>query len=397
MFGLPKVVFPIYGIALLDVLGLTILIPMLPVLSAKYHTQPSVVGAALGTTALAATISSPFWGYASDRYGRKFILLASQACSTIGYTMLALTGNLELLFVSRAIEGLGGGNLGVAQSYIADVTDEEDREKAFAFGAAAFGIGFVIGPVLAGLLLQIDTSLPFWVAAGLQVGNLALTWFFLPNTTSQPSEERAEGSSVRAILTQLRKPPLSNLMARQFLYIFSFVYFFTIFSEYLQTVLQYGPTQSSLFLAVAGAIGAFVQIFLVDRLEKRLGAFVLSEAGLAVGFVAYALMFFMNGLAMFLTILVIWAASGSVLRPTLNKLISTAAPPENRGAILGFGDSLSNASMIFAPAIGGIVLGIDPKLIGIPPACFIAAAFVLGLAGRRGTKPDYGQTTNDSR
>ena len=387
MFGLPKVVFPIYGIALLDVLGLTILIPMLPVLSAKYHTQPAVAGAALGTTALAATISSQFWGYASDRYGRKFILLASQVCSAIGYAMLALAGSLELLFVSRAIEGLGGGNLGVAQSYIADVTDEQDREKAFAFGAAAFGIGFVIGPVLAGVLLQIDTSLPFWVAAGLQVCNLVLTWFFLPNTRSKPSEQRADSGSVRAIVKQLLSPPLRNLMGRQFLYIFSFVYFFTVFSEYLQTVLHYGPTQSSLFLAVAGAIGAFVQIFLVDRLEKRLGAFVLSEAGFALGFIAYALMFFINGLATFLTILVIWAASGSVLRPTLNKLISLAAPPDQRGTILSFGDSLSNASMIFAPAIAGIVLGIDPKLIGIPPACFIAGAFVLGLAGRRKREP----------
>jgi len=380
MFGLPKALLPIYLITFLDVLGLTILIPLLPALAQKLHSTPALMGVAISVTAVFATISSPFWGRLSDRVSRKTVLQFSQCFSLVGFVLLALTNTLWLLFVSRAIEGLGGGNLGVAQSYIADETKEDQREKAFAFGAAAFGIGFVIGPTLAGQLLRIDVSVPFWVAAALQAANLVITHLFLEKTAAKGADK----VDTKAILGQLKKPRMLNVMGRQFLYIFSFTYFFTIFSLYLDRQMHMRPEDSSLFLAVAGAVGALVQIFAIERLNKRFGEYVLSEAGFALGFVAFAAMFFIgHSIVIFVAILIVWAISGSALRPTLNKLIADHAPENERGAILGFADSLNNLSMIVAPAAGGVILGFSPVAIGVLPAIAIAGAFVLGLFGKK--------------
>ncbi|MBC5798561.1 MAG: MFS transporter [Candidatus Eremiobacteraeota bacterium] len=380
MFGLPKALLPIYLIVFLDVLGLTILIPLLPALAQKLHSTPAVMGAAISVTAVWATLSSPVWGRLSDKVSRKTVLQYSQCFSLVGFVLLALTNNLWLLFISRSIEGLGGGNLGVAQSYIADETKPDQREKAFAFSAAAFGIGFVIGPTLAGQLLRIDVSVPFWVAAALQAANLVITHLFLEKTEAK----NADKVDTKAIVGELKKRPMLNVMGRQFLYIFSFTYFFTIFSLYLQREMNMPPETSSLFLAVAGAVGAVMQIFAIDRLNKRFGEFILSEAAFALGFVAFAAMFFIgHSIVIFVAILVVWAISGSALRPTLNKLIADRAPEEQRGAILGFADSLNNFSMIVAPAAGGIILGFAPVAIGVLPAIAIAGAFVLGLFGKK--------------
>ncbi|MDQ2908375.1 MAG: MFS transporter [Candidatus Eremiobacteraeota bacterium] len=379
-FGLPRTLIPIYITVFLDVLGLTILIPLLPALAQKLHSSPAVMGAAISVTAVCATISSPFWGRLSDKVSRKTVLQISQCFSLVGYALLALSGTVWLLFVARAIEGLGGGNLGVAQSFIADETKPEQREKAFAFSAAAFGIGFVIGPTLAGQLLRIDVSVPFWVACALQGANLIVTHFFLEKTKAKSSEK----VDTKGIIAELKKRPMVNVMGRQFLYIFSFTYFFTIFSLYLQREMHMPPEISSLFLAVAGAVGAVVQIFAMERLNKRFGEYLLSEAAFALGFVAFAAMFFIGqSITIFVAILVVWAISGSALRPTLNKLIADRAPEKERGAILGFADSLNNFSMIIAPAAGGIILGFSPTVIGVLPAIAIAGAFFLGLFGHK--------------
>lgn len=382
MGGLPRALVPIYAIVFIDVLGLTILIPMLPALAKKLDTTPAVMGSAIAVTAVCATISSPLWGALSDRIGRKRVLQISQAFSFVGYASLALAGNVGWLFASRAIEGFGGGNLGVAQSFVADVTGEGQREKAFAYGAAAFGAGFVIGPVMAGQLLRLGTSVPFWVAAGLQAANFVLTAIFLEQTGARvrgpaPREE------ARALAADLRTRAMLNLLGRQFLYIFSFTYFFTIFALYLKRDLHVGASDASLFLGLAGLIGAATQVVAVERLDRAFGDYALSQGAFAVGCVAYAAMIFIGtNLATFVAFLVLWAISGSLLRPTLTKLLAAAAPPDRRGAILGFADSLSNASMIVAPVVGGIVVDAAPRAIGLLPAACLAAAFGLGLAAR---------------
>ncbi len=373
---LPREVFPLYAIVFIDVIGFTFLIPLLPALGRRFSGSTFEMGLLISTTALCATLSSPGWGYLSDRIGRKRVLLSSQWFTLGGYLLIALAGSLPVLFLSRVIAGLGGGNLGVAQSYIVDVVQSRDRQRALAWGTAAFGLGFVVGPLLSGLLLKFGLNVPFWFATVLEAINILFTFFVLREA---PRQSRG-GAQRRSLFEALLNRSMLSLMARQFLYIFAFTYFFTLFGLYLDRELHVDSTGASLFLAAAGGVGAAMLILGVDRLARRFGDLGLSQIAFASAFAAYALVVFVTSLPVFAVMLVFWAASGAALRPTLTKLIAEAAPAGRRGAILGFADSLSNASMIFAPAIGSAIIALNPRFSGIVPAVCVAAGFVLGAS-----------------
>jgi DHA1 family tetracycline resistance protein-like MFS transporter len=376
---LPRALIPIYGITFLDILGFTILIPLLPFLAKRFGAPDVVAGSLITTTALFATLSSPLWGALSDRYGRKPALLGSQVASFIGYLLLAFADGIPLLFVSRVVEGLGGGNLGVANSYIADVTSEAQRPRAFAYATAAFGAGFIVGPILGGALAHIDPTLPFFVAAALQFVNFVSTALLLPNTNGRV----APAFRTRDVLASLRDRAVANVLAREFLYIFAFTYFFTIFSLYLARVLREGPAATSFLLGIAGAVGAAVQIAGVAPLVRRFGTTRVALGAFAAGIVAYVMLGLVHELTTFVLAIVIWAASGSLLRPVLAACLSDVVPERERGMLLGFSGSLDNFALIFAPAIGSAIVGVAPQLTGIVPAVALAAGFWLTTKATR--------------
>ncbi len=366
---------PIYGITFLDILGFTILIPLLPFVSRRFGAPDAVAGALIATTAVCATLSSPVWGSLSDRFGRKRVLLGSQLFSLAGYLLLAFAGDVPWLFLSRAIEGFGGGNLGVASSYISDVTTEQSRPRALAYGTAAFGAGFIAGPILSGALAHFGFTVPFVCAAALQAVNFVVTSTFLPESR----QKRRAAFSWSELSAALARPGIAAILGQRLLYIFAFTYFFTTFSIFLSDVLHAGPAASSALLGVAGAVGAATQIFAVGPLIDRFGLRTASLAALASGILAYALLGFVETLALFVVAIVFWSFSGSVLRPAIDARIVRLAPEDERGTLLGLGDSLDNFALMFAPVIGAAIIGAAPRLVGILPALSLAFAFVLTL------------------
>lgn len=371
-----KALIPIYGITFIDVLGYTIMIPVLPYVAQRYAAPDIVVGVLMTTMALCSTASAPVWGAMSDRFGRKRIVMISQLFSLAGYLMLALANSLGMIFLSRAISGMGGGSLGVAQSYIADVTSEQQRDAAYAYFGVAFGVGFIIGPILGGLLVRVGFDAPFYAAAVLELVNIAFTLLFLPAARLARAGERR---SVHDILHAIRLPAVRSLFARQFLFIFSVTYFFTIFALYLKHVLGFGPSDVAWLLACAGVVGAAVQVGAIGRLTARFGARIVSNAGFACGIAAYGLLAFVAGLGIFVAVLIVWALGAALVSPTLTSMLSEAAPVEERGAVMGFNDSVNNAALIVAPAIGAAVSTVNPRLVGIAPAVAVSVALFLGL------------------
>lgn len=364
---------PIYGITFLDILSFTILIPLLPLFAKRFGASDAMAGSLIGITAVCATISSPLWGMLSDRHGRKSALLGSQAFSFIGYLLLASAGALPLVFISRIVEGLGGGNLGIASSYIADVTTLEQRPQALAYATAAFGAGFVVGPIISGGLSHFGFTVPFVFAAILQAANFGLTIALLPES-HQPITSKFRWRELR---DQLAQPRIASVLVRRFLYIFAFTYFFTTFSLFTNDVLHTGPEISSLLLGIAGVVGAVTQIALVGPLVKRFGLQRVALAAFAAGITGYVLFGLVSSLLIFVIAIVFWAFSGSILRPAIDTRISELAPEDERGTILSLGDSLDNFSMIFAPTIGAAVVGAAPRLVGLIPALALASGFVL--------------------
>jgi MFS family permease len=361
---------PIYGITFLDILGFTILIPLLPFVAKRFGAPDVVAGALVATTAVCATLASPLWGALSDRFGRKRALLGSQCTSFVAYLLIAFAGGIPMLFLSRAIEGLGGGNLGIANAYVADVTTAEQRPQALAYATAAFGAGFLVGPILSGSLARFGFAVPFFAAAALQVVNALLTLALLPESHAPAPSARVGFAEVRAIA---REPGIANVLWRRFLYIFAFTSFFTTFSLYVNARFGSDAATASALLALAGGVGALTQIFFVGPLAKRYGIRATAIGAFALGIVAYALLGIVNGIAAFVVTIALWALSGSLLRPVLDARIAELAPASSRGVVLGFGDSLDNFSLVFAPTIGAAIVGIAPRLAGVVPACALAA------------------------
>ncbi len=370
---------PIYGITLIDVFGYMIMIPLLPYYAQKFGASGVVVGALLATMAVASAVAAPFWGALSDRAGRKPIVLISQFISLAGYLLLATAPSLQMLFIARGVAGIGGGNLGVTQSYIADVTPEDQRDEAFAGFGVVFGAGIVLGPVVGGALVHIGFWLPFVVSAAIEIVNIGLTIRFLPATGGTRRDRMDVPRTARDIW---HAPRIRSLIAQHFLFIFAVTFFFSIFALYVNRALHFGPDRAGYLIAVAGFVGGIALWLGVGPLAHRYGDAIVAKAGLALSVVAYALLGFAHDLWTFVAVLVIWAAGASCIEPTLSALLASSVPEDRRGAMLGFNDLMSNAALMLAPSLGGFIIDADIALIGVIPG--LAVLLGLVLAARLG-------------
>lgn len=233
---LPKAILPIYLTTFVDMLGYTLLIPLLPSIAQRYGAHDWVVGMLLSVPAACAMVAAPIWGKTSDRAGRKLIILIAQGFTLAGYVILALAGSLFWIFISRLISGIGAGSIGTAQSYIADVTQENQRERAYALYGAVFGAAFIIGPIIAGQLQRYGLQFPFYIAAALEVSNIGLTSWLLPARTRS---RRPQTSAKKSAKTAWRVP-IRLVLIRQFLFIFAVVYLLADFALYLHHRLHEG-------------------------------------------------------------------------------------------------------------------------------------------------------------
>lgn len=370
---------PILAISFVDVLGFTLLIPLLPYYAEHYGATPVVVGAIVTTVAFFGLIAAPIWGRLSDRIGRRGVLIACQALSTLSYVLLGIGGSLTMIFVARAFEGIGGAVMGVTQSYVADLTAPKDRARAFALVGAAFGTGFLFGPVLGGLLVRFGYPVPFFVAAGLQLITIVMTVAILPES-HKPAERPATLADIAA---SLAIPQLRGLLLQSLFFGLSFTMWVAVFALFVERVLGYGPSQTSLLYAIPAFIGVCVQIFLIGRLTDRFGSRDIALVGLSLGVIAMAFVAFVHDLPTFAVAIVFWSFANALVRPTLGAMISQAAPADQRGAILGANDSLSSLAFIIGPLVSTAILSQNVHLVGLLPALCGLVAIVVGLTGRR--------------
>ena len=369
-----KALIPILAITLVDVLGFTILIPILPYYAEHYGASPVAVGLIYSTVAFCALFASPLWGRLSDRIGRKGVLLAAQIANAIGFILLGIGGALWVIYLARAIEGLGGGGLGVTQAYVSDVTTPEERARAFGLVGATFGIGFLIGPAISGVLVRFGYAVPLFFAACLALATIALTTFLLPE-----SRKPIDGTvSLAMIVRALRAPTLGTLLLTQFAFSFAFYSWISIFALFVERVLGFGPSQSSFIFIVSALVGIVVQLGLIGTLVDRFGEGRVAIAGLCTATVAYACIPAIVSTPTLLAVVILWALSGALIRPSFTALISRAAPEAMRGALFGVNDSLSNVAFIVAPLLATTVLSRNIHAVGVLPVCGSLAALAIG-------------------
>jgi MFS family permease len=375
---------PIFLIVSVDVLGLTIILPLLPFYAEHFGASPTVVGLLVSTYAFCQLIAGPMLGRLSDHTGRRPLLLVSQMGTFIGFLILAFANSLWLVFLSRIIDGLTAGNLSLAQAYISDVTQPEERAKSFGLIGIAFGMGFLIGPGVSGYLSQFGYQYPILVAAGLSLTSILATYFLLPTASTVATDDAVPrkftlldwGNYVR----YFRQPGLAPLLWQFFAFTFTFSMFmsgFALFAERRFTWhgRPFGPREVGFVLAYLGFLGVILQGGLIGRLVKAFGELRLLRAGFFFGMVGLAALGFTYSIPMLLVVAAISSSGTGMVRPVATSLITQKAPRSEQGVVLGLTQSLNSVSAIIAPAISGFL--IDHSLL---TAWALAAAAICGIA-----------------
>ncbi|MEO6436566.1 MAG: MFS transporter [Tepidisphaeraceae bacterium] len=358
----------IFLIVLADLLGFSVIIPLLPFYARKYAASDFQVGLLFAVYSACQLIGSPILGILSDRFGRRPILIFSQVGSVIGFLLLGYATHgdwshapalgLMLVYLSRVIDGFSGGNISTAQAYVSDVTTAENRAKGMGVIGAAFGIGFTFGPALGALLGKFDLSYPAFAAAGFCAVAAIQTYFRLPESrVHKPSETDAWLHPSR-FLPILHNGPLVQMLLIFFFSMMAFVMMETVFAMFLSDTFNYGVTRVGLLFALAGVTIAVVQGGLVGRLSKKFGEWPLVITGPVLVTLAMLMLAVVGWRSMvwLVVVSVIVNATGRSLQtPALSSLISQTSDPKQQGTVFGLFHMLGSLARVIGPLIAGAV------------------------------------------
>jgi DHA1 family tetracycline resistance protein-like MFS transporter len=408
--------FPIFLVVFIDLLGFGLILPLLPFYAESYSASVVLIGLLTASYSAAQLIGAPILGRLSDRFGRRPILLMSISGTLFGFLLLGFADPLGravahlfsggsasialqnsvilgIMFSSRIIDGLTGGNITVAQAYISDVTDQKDRAKGLGLIGAAFGLGFILGPAAGGLLSTWGFAVPAFAAAGLATINLATIILNLPESLT--SERRAQltaqarpAFTLNALLQALNRVRVGPLIHIRFFFGMAFSMFQTIFPLYAQSHLGLTALRTGFVLTYVGVLAALVQGVAVGRISRRFSdpqIILWGSAMMGIALLAWA------GVAnvwMMLVVMTPLALAGGTLNTILNSALTKAVYPEEIGGTLGLAASAESLTRVISPSLGGFLLGsLGPWAPGVFGALMMA--WVTSFTWRRIVKnPD---------
>jgi multidrug resistance protein len=350
----------IFMVVLLDLIGLTILQPVQAYIVREYNSDALTVSLLTVIYAAAQFVFAPILGRLSDRYGRRPVLLISVLGSAVGYYLFGFGGALWVLFLSRLIDGITGGNFSTASAYVADVTPPHQRAKNFAFIGIAFGLGFVLGPALGGALSQISLAAPAYAAGTLSLLSAIVGYFVLPE--SLPRGRRTAGAfrwreinPLAAVFDMVRRPALGMLLLVWCLFQFAFTGSNSIMAVFMIEKFSVLPYQIALLFVLGGIANAVVQGALVGRLVQRFGEQKLALASLAIQALAFVAIVVAPAFWMLYLIFVLSSAGMALIWPTMGALTANQVPPHEQGQVSGASTSLGSLMSVFGPLWAGAV------------------------------------------
>jgi MFS transporter, DHA1 family, tetracycline resistance protein len=363
----------------IDLVGFGIVIPLLPLYAEEFGASPVGVTWLVAIFSLMQFVFAPWWGQLSDRVGRRPVLLIGLFGSALSYTLFGLAGTLTGLFLARMLAGVMGANVGVAQAYIADVTSLRDRARGMGLIGAAFGLGFIFGPVIGGGLSHFGPAVPFFGAAALALVNGLMAVFLLPESLRPDLRRRVAQPGIvarfRLLVRVSRDTGLGVLYLAFFLITLAFAALEATLSLWADRRWELTPAQVAYLFAYLGVVVTIAQGLLVGPLARRMGErrlAMLGAAAFSAGLVAMPLAPTPLLLALALALL---AFGQGVSVPSLSALVSRNAPVSEQGQLLGVSQSLSALGRVIGPVGGGIVFA----RVGIG-APFYSGAVLVALA-----------------
>jgi DHA1 family tetracycline resistance protein-like MFS transporter len=368
---------------LIDMIGFGIVIPVLPVYAegTRFGATATQLSVLVGIYSLLQLIFSPVLGHLSDRIGRKPVLTVSILGTAIGFVVTGAANAYWMLLLGRIIDGVSGGNIATGMACIADVTTKENRSKSMGLIGAAFGIGFMIGPALGGVLGKISPSLPFFVAAGLAFVNCALVAANLPETLTPAAQERARHrASLGEVFSHGRAGLILAILASQFASVTGFSIMTSLFALFCEKRFGFDIAHTGWILFYVGFLGVLMQGGVLRRLLKRPIEKQLAVIG--AGILAVS-MYFLPDTPPSVRLLMLVCAGISIgnsfVTPTLNGLASRSSDAHTQGRVLGLLASAGSLGRFVGPMIGFHLLRFDP-IEHYARTSFYASAGILVLA-----------------
>ncbi len=375
------------AVAFVDMIGLMMVVPLLPLYAQRLHASASVIGVLAASFPIAQLASSPVWGRVSDRYGRRPALLVGLTASAIAYVIFGFAATLWQLFVSRFVQGLGGGTTGVAQAYVADTMAPHERAKALGWLSAATSAGVIVGPAVGSFAARAGETAPGLVAAALCVINVLFAWRWLPESrVIEPGTRSASGRFVPAreprpvlyaIWEVVRHPqrPVAQVI---WIYVIAMVAYNStppVFSLYLAW--RFGITEQNIgwFFVIFGAVGVVMRALVVGPINDRLGEVRTMWLGGTLYGLGYALLPFARSVPMFLVLQVLLPLGTALFFPANSALVSHRAERHEFGLMLGVQQALRGVASV----IGPIWAGLAYQHLG-PSVPFFACAVIIACA-----------------
>ena len=406
-------VLVIFLTVFIDLIGFGIVVPLVPVFSRHYGASGFVIGAIIASFSAMQFVFAPVWGKLSDRHGRRPILLFSTAGAALSYVVFAIGSGIEnhttalwVLLLARSFAGLCGGNITVAQAYIADITPPQDRSKKMGLIGMAFGLGFIFGPAISGIALKyFGVTAPGWTAAALCTLNFFLAFFILAESLQPSSGHASDRPRLNQWAHTLTQPKIGLLVLIFFLATFAFSCFESTLALLVSDNFNLGIAQDetrpastviSLFI-FCGLIGAFIQGGAIGRLVKKFGEPKLISISLFLTGISLALLPFIKGdgplvwsglfhaggwpwIKMLLA-LALLAIGSSLTRPPVFGLLSNLTPANEQGATIGVAQSFGSLARILGPLFAATLYMRIPSLPYL--TCGVISIFAGALAMQR--------------
>ncbi len=337
-----------------NLVGFGIIIPLLPFYAGTFGASPLTIGLLFAVFSLCQLVAAPALGDLSDRYGRRPVLVFSLAGTVVSFVMLALAHSIALLFAARIVDGLSGGNISTARAYVADITPPKDRARAYGLIGAAFGLGFILGPAISGVLARVSYTAPIWAAATITLVATAMAWLWLPETVHRA--HAGTGNPFRYLPGLLRRPVVRRVLAIDFMYWFAFSVFQTTFALFVARRFGFDAPRTGYFLAAFGLLGAVIQGGLIRPIVRRLGDQPTFRIGLvcaAVGLVSAAAAHSVTALAISLVPLAFGIGFG---HPTMSSLVSLVGRGDEQGRVQGAASAVESIGRTLGPIWGNASL-----------------------------------------
>jgi len=365
----------LFSIIIVDLISFGVVMPILPFYAEKYGASPTDLGLLLAIHAALQFVCAPIWGRLSDRIGRRPIMLGTVAGTALAMLALALAPSLPWLFVARALSGVFAANISVATAYLTDVTEPDERTRWMGMVGASFGIGFLLGPAIGGILAPRGLAVPLFVAAGLA----GLNFIYAAIVLKEPARHELGAQAGIGRLEVLRNPAIARLTAVNLFFSLAVTQLEAMFAFFMLERFGYGAPQVAWILVAMALVMGLIQGGGMRRLAERFGERQLLLTGLALMCIGIGSVPIPGSVSVLMLPLMLSAVGRAIAQPPMMSWVSTLAGERERGSVMGTFQSAASLARVLGPVVAGLAFEVSDAWPFRLASALLVCALAVGL------------------